>query len=399
VTTSSEPDIIARRMWLVVAKRDFWVRLRERGFVISTALTMTVLTVFVLLKAYGGSGAEHFRLGIAGESQSVPTELLTAQAKAAGVTLTIGRYPDAGSATRAVSAGTQDAALIDGTRLLGDHSVPQSLSAIVEAAAVQERISSNLDPALSPAQVQAILDPAPIAVITIAPADPNQDTNRTVAFVAVLLLYGQLFGYGIAVATGVIEEKASRVVEILLSAIRPRELLAGKVLGVGALGLLQLVCISIYASVLASATGAMHLPAHALGTVAIAVGWFALGFAFYASIFAVAGALVARMEELQNAIVPINLLILASFFISIGAVQSPDTTPAVVASLLPFSSALAMPVRIAVGSATLPQILASLAILVASVAVLIPFAGRLYANAVLRTGSRVKLREVWRASR
>jgi ABC-2 type transport system permease protein len=399
MTMRSEPDISARRMWLVVAKRDFWVRLRERGFVISTALTMTVLTVFVLLKAYGGGGAAHFRLGIAGDSNAVPTELLSAQAKAAGVTLTIQRYADAGSATEAVSAGVQDAVLIDGTRLLGDHSVAPSLSAVVEAAAVQQRISSNLDPGLSPAEAQAVLNPAPIAVTTIAPTDPNQDTNRTVAFVAVLLLYGQLFGYGIAVATGVIEEKASRIVEILLAAIKPRELLAGKVLGVGALGLLQLVCISIYASVLATATGAMNLPAHALGTVAISVGWFALGFAFYASIFAVAGALVARMEELQNAIVPINLLILASFFISIGAVQSPDTPLAITASLLPFSSALAMPVRIAVGSATGPQILASLAILLGSVAVLIPLAGRLYSNAVLRTGSRVKLREVWRASR
>ncbi|MEP7059396.1 MAG: ABC transporter permease [Actinomycetota bacterium] len=394
-----DPEIGTRRMWLVVAKRDFWVRLRERGFVISTALTLTVLTVFVLLKAYGGSGAAHFHLGLVGESQAVPVSALQAQADAAGVTLTIQRYADAASATRAVSAGTQDAALIEGTRLLGDHSVPSELTGVVEAAAVQQRISSNLDPALTREQADAILNPGPVAVATIAPSDPNQDTNRAVAFIAVLLLYGQLFGYGIAVATGVIEEKASRVVEILLSAIKPRELLAGKVLGVGALGLLQLIFISIYSVVLASATGAMHLPAHAIGTVAIVVGWFVLGFAFYASIFAVAGALVVRMEELQNAIVPINLLILASFFISIGAVQSPDTTLAIAASLVPFSSALAMPVRIAVGSATPAQIVAALAISIASVAVLVPLAGRLYANAVLRTGSRSKLRDVWRVSR
>ena len=394
------PDTSARRMWLVVARRDFSVRLRDKGFVISTALTLTVLTVFVLIIAYGGGGgAAQFRLAIAGEGQALPVSVLRTQARAASVSLTIRVFADAVAARAAVSAGMQDAVLIDGTELVGDHSVPPQLTNVVEAAAVQHRIATNLDPSLTPDQVQALLNPLPVAVRTIAPADPNQATNRAVALVALLLLYGQLFGYGIAVASGVIEEKSSRIVEILLSAIKPRELLAGKVLGIGALGLLQLVFISVYAVVLASATGAMHVPAHALGTVAISLGWFALGFAFYASLFAVAGALVARMEELQNAIVPINLLILASFFISITAVGSPDTPLAIAASLLPFSSALAMPVRIAVGSATPGQILASLAILVVSIGGLVPFAGRLYSNAVLRTGSRVKLREVWRATR
>ena len=395
MSKSDDPEIFTKRMWLVVARRDFRVRLRDKGFVISTALTMAVLTAVILIKAYGTGGTTNLRLAIVDHGQSIPMSTLQAKAKVAGVTLTLRRFVDAATAQAAVSAGTQDAALIEGTSLVGEHSVAPLLVGIVQAAAVQQRISSNLDPSLSADQVRAALDPAPVAVQTIAPSDPNQETNRAVAFVAVLLLYGQLFGYGIAVASGVIEEKASRVVEILLSAIKPRELLAGKVLGIGALGLLQLIGISIYAAVLATATGAMHLPAHALGTVVISVGWFALGFAFYASLFAVAGALVSRMEELQNVIVPINLLILASFFISIGAVTSPDTTLARTASLLPFSSALAMPVRIAVGSATFGQILVSLTTLVVSVGVLVPFAGRLYSNAVLRTGSRVKLREVW----
>jgi len=219
-----------------------------------------------------------------------------------------------------------------------------------------------------------------------------------VAFVAVLLLYGQLFGYGVWVATGVIEEKASRVVEILLSTIHARQLLAGKIAGIGALGLLQLMCIAAYGIVLATATGALDLPAQALGTAALAIGWFVLGFMFYASLFAVAGALVSRMEELQNAIVPLNLVILASFLISIGSVQDPNSTLSIVASLVPFSSALAMPVRISLGAATVPQIVASLVILLGSTALLVPLAGRVYSGAVLRIGARVKLRDAWRAS-
>jgi ABC-2 type transport system permease protein len=224
--------------------------------------------------------------------------------------------------------------------------------------------------------------------------DPDRDTNASVAFIAVLLLYGQLVGYGIWVATGVIEEKASRIVEILLATVPSRTLLAGKILGIGTLGLGQLFLIAAYAIGLATVTGVLEVPVRAAGTAALVLGWFA----FYACLFAVAGSLVSRMEELQNVIVPINLLILASFFVSINAVRDPDEGVGVLASFLPFSSSLAMPVRIALGAAPPWQIALSLLILVATIGALIPLAGRLYAGAVLQIGPRVKLRAAWRGA-
>ncbi len=165
------------------------------------------------------------------------------------------------------------------------------------------------------------------------------------------------------VATGVIEEKASRVVEILLSAIRPRQLLAGKIAGIGLLGIVQLAFIATYAIGLSLVIGALELPGTAVGIALVVLAWFVMGFAFYAGLFAVSGSLVSRMEELQNAMVPINLIIFVSFFISIGALEYPDSTLSVVASVLPFSSALAMPVRIALGSATAAQIALSVTLL------------------------------------
>jgi ABC-2 type transport system permease protein len=127
------------------------------------------------------------------------------------------------------------------------------------------------------------------------------------------------------------------------------------------------------------------------------IGWFVLGFSFYASVFAVAGSLGSRMEELQNAMVPINLVILVSFFISVGALQDPDGLLPRVASILPTSSALAMPVRIVLGSATTGEVVLSLALAVLSTLALIPLSARLYSGAILRTGARVKLRDAWRA--
>jgi ABC-2 type transport system permease protein len=196
----------------------------------------------------------------------------------------------------------------------------------------------------------------------------------------------------------VIEEKSSRVVEMLLSAIRARQLLLGKIIGIGTLGLAQLLVISGFALALAFATNAIHIGATALGAVGLVIGWFILGFAFYATLFAAAGSLVTRMEELQNVIVPINLTILVSFFISIGALQDPNGRLQVIASLLPMSSALAMPVRIVVGAATGWQIALSLVLLIGSTILLVPFAARLYTGAVLRTRGRVKIREAWRSA-
>jgi ABC-2 type transport system permease protein len=307
--------------------------------------------------------------------------------------------PDHAAAEAGLADGSLDAVLIAGDRLRAKSDAPGELDGTVQLAVAAARIRSVLvTNGVPDDQVSSLLAPPRIAVSTIEPRDPNRQTNATVAFVAVLLLYGQLFGYGVWVATGVIEEKASRVVEILLSTIRARELLAGKVAGIGALGLLQLTCIAGYAIVLASVTGLLHLPLQAAGTALLVIGWFVLGFAFYATLFAVAGSLVSRMEELQNAIVPLNLVILASFFISLGSTKDPSSTLSIVASLVPFSSSLAMPVRIALGAATAPQIVASLVILIGSTLLLIPLAGRLYAGAVLRVGSRVKLRDAWRAS-
>ena len=399
-----DPAVTDRGMWRVVAARDFWVRLRDKGFVISTMITLTVLSVFILIRAYTG-GPESFQLGYVGER--TVADRVAALADRSGVEVSVIGFDDPGTADAALRDGRVDAVVKGGLddvrtgtaslRVLRD--TPQLLDQLVQGAAIGLRIDAALSEAGVPdATVQELKDQHPIDASAILPPDPDQASKAAIAFVAVLLLYGQLFGYGVWVATGVIEEKNSRVVEVLLSAIRARQLMAGKIAGIGTLGLLQLIFIALFAITLASVTGAIDLPANSLSAAALTVGWFVLGFAFYAAMFAVAGALVSRMEELQNAIVPINLLIFASFLISIGALQDPDSTVARIASLLPISSALAMPVRMVLGSATTWEVLASLALVIGSTALLIPLAGRVYAGAVLRTGAKVKLRDAWRAA-
>jgi len=388
-----------RGAWWLVARRDFWVRLRERSFLISTLLNVGVISVLILARASGGfGGAPSFDLGAVGDQGVAIANASERFAARSDITVEVHPYPDEASAQAALRDRTIDA-VVTGTQLYGLESVDPRLQALVQTSAHRAAVARVLAEHHVPeAERQAATSTDPLTLGALQPAPPDRQDNAAVAFVGVLLLYGQLFGYGLWVATGVIEEKASRIVEMLLSAVRPRQLLAGKILGIGVLGLAQLITIAGFAIGLALATGTPFVKSTAIWAALLVIGWFILGYAFYASLFAAAGSLVSRMEELQNVIVPINLTILVSFIISIGSLQDPNSTLAVVASILPVSSALAMPVRIVLGAATGWQIALSLTLLIGSAVALVPVGARLYAGAVLRTGSRVKLREAWRAA-
>jgi ABC-2 type transport system permease protein len=382
-----------------VARRDFWVRIRERSFLISTLINIAVISILVLARASSAVGAgPSFDLGYVGPSSIATGAAQLGHGAQPPIPIAVRAFADRATADAALRDGSVDA-VVDGNELIGFTGIPDVLSSLVEASARNAAVTALLDEHQVPqTERDAANDPTPLVLAVLQPAPPHRSENAAVAFVGVLLLYGQLFGYGIWVASGVIEEKASRVVEMLLSAIRPKQLLLGKIVGIGTLGLAQLIVISSFAIGLAFATNAIDVSSSAFGAAGLVIGWFILGFAFYATLFAAAGSLVTRMEELQNVIVPINLTILVSFFISIGALQDPNGRLQVIASILPTSSALAMPVRIVLGAAPGWQIVLSLMVLVGSTVLLVPFAARLYSGAVLRTRGRVRIREAWRSA-
>jgi ABC-2 type transport system permease protein len=389
-----------RGVWRVVARREFWVRLRDRGFLISTSITLVVLSGFILFHRYGGSGGPAtFELGTLGPGSAQTAPLVQQLAHDQSVTVHVQAFNDGSAADAALTSGRADAILANGDSLLVFKSASPVLVGLVQSALQEKSLTSAMKGAgVQPGQIEQLLHPPPLPVSALQPQSPNSQQDSTIALVGVFLLYGQLFGYGVWVASGVVEEKSSRVVELLLSSIRPRQLLAGKLIGIGSLGLLQLTFIATWAIALSLVIGSLHLPLHATGIALLVLFWFGLGFAFYSSLFAVAGALVSRMEELQNAIVPINLVILASFAISLGASQAPDSLLARTVAILPFSSSLAMPPRIAMGDASPIQIAVSIGVLVGSTLVLVPIAARVYSGAVLRIGARVKVRDAWSAS-
>jgi ABC-2 type transport system permease protein len=354
----------------LVARREFTERVRERSFLISTGITLAIVIVVLVLPALLGFGG--------------PNEYTVAAGDARGQAVAERAVQVAKEFDAKVSIADSNVdATLTGDQIRADGTPDDKLLSILQVANQQVQSSA----------------PPPLRVITTTPVDPDRDAKAGLAFFTILILYGQLLTYGFWVATGVVEEKSSRVIEVLLATIRPKDLLAGKVLGLGLLGLGQLLLVALFGLVVAAATGALDVTGDLVVAIALSLGWFVLGYAFYASAYAVAGALVPRQEEIQSSTTPLTMLILISLFAGFAVNDNPDGTLGHVTAFIPPMAPVTMPSRIILGAAPAWEIAASAALMIAATLLLIPFAGRIYGAVVLRTGSAVKLRDAIRLAR
>jgi ABC-2 type transport system permease protein len=386
-----------RWAFLLVARREFVERARDRSFKISTGVTLAFLVGFILVASLSG-GAKRYVVGVVGDESASSMRLARTATRSLGFSISVRSYETESAATSAVRKGVVQAAVVGG-EIVVKSTPQQQLVAALQVSIQQSQVRRALaDNGLSSEQIDNALDrPAP-QVRSLEPIPPRRGQAASIAFVGVLALYGQLFAYGYWVASGVVEEKASRIIEVLLATIRPAQLLRGKILGIGTLGLCQLIVIGATGIAVALATGTLQFPAGAALAVVYVIAWFLLGFAFYSSLFAVAGAVVSRQEDLQATITPLSLIIVASFILGVQAVANPSSPLAAVASLVPFSAPLTMPSRLVLGQASLATGALSATLTVAGALLLIPVATRAYSRAVLQSG-RVRLRDAFRRER
>ena len=200
------------------------------------------------------------------------------------------------------------------------------------------------------------------------------------------------------VLNGVIAEKSSRVVEVLLASIRPRHLLAGKVLGIGLLGLGQMAVLVAVGLGSAFATGVVEIPTTTIGALGSVLLWFVLGYAFYAVVYAAAGALVSGLEDAQNVATPVGLFTGLMYAFSTIAVNVADDVLVVrVITLLPPVAPFALPGRASLGNLEAWEVAVAVVLMLAAIYAMIRLAGRLYAGSILQTGARVRVRDAWRS--
>ena len=387
------------KTWLV-AGREFTERIRSRAFLISNGAILAVLLLAIGLP-YVLNDDDPFALGhLGGEAEQVGA-LVLAQQEAFDLEVELTGVEDRDAAESAVLDGELDAVLLDATTVLTDGGLGRAMEALLANAANTVGVDAALEAAgLDPGQRAELFAIAPLQVEQVADrADAVDvfDPSVAVVYGAVFLLYGLLAVYGQWVAQGIVEEKQSRVVEVLLASLRPTELLSGKVLGLGALGLLQILLLAAVATAGLLLTEVVEIPRAAWGALALVVPWYVLGFLLYASLFAMAGSLVSRVEDLQSAVMPVILVLVGAILAVQFALLEPSGTVATVAGLVPLTAPIVQPILFAVGQTAWPQVLLAIALAIVFIALLLPLAARFYRNSVLRTSGRVSLREAWGA--
>jgi ABC-2 type transport system permease protein len=261
-----------------------------------------------------------------------------------------------------------------------------SLAGLLEAAGVDD-------------EVAAILELTPLAVERVGEQDPAEAGARLiVANLGVVFLFAVLIMYSSMIINGVIEEKGSRVIELLIEAVPARQLMTGKVIGLGLVGLGQTLVIFGLPAIVLSIVAREVVPAGVAPLAWLVVLWFVLGYAFYAVIAAGFGALVSRPEEAQAVLVPANVLMITGYLVGFVAVNAPDATFARVFGWLPPTAPYVMLVRQVLGTPTLVEVLGSLALMVLAIVGATLLAARLYRGGILQIGARVRLRDAWRGA-
>jgi ABC-2 type transport system permease protein len=384
---------------LLVARRELVQRARSRAFRIGVAITALAAVGFVVLPSVLTGGSSARRVGVVGEPSPQLRSAFTTAALAFDTKVTTVAYPDVRAGQQALRSGDADVLLVSDEELVWKQEADPELSAIV-ASAVQaverQRIMDELG--LSPEQMAALLQPQALRSRSLEPVSKDEAARIGLATIALVILFASISIFGGFLVTGVIEEKANRVVEVLLSRTRPEELLAGKVIGMGLLGLGQMLIVGACVLAALFAVGTAHLPDTTPGMVGWVVLWFVLGYALYSVVYAAAGSLASRQEDAQSVSVPVTMLSLIAYFLSFAALESPDGLLARVCSFLPPVAPFVMTIRAAVGGVAPWEVAVAIALMALSTYGLIKLGGRIYAGAILRVGPKVRLRDAWRSA-
>jgi ABC-2 type transport system permease protein len=388
-----------RRSIFLVASREITERTQGRAFGISTIAIIAVVLAGVIVPALDDQTTT-VHAGTTGATPAALERALRDAARAGDAQLDPRRHPTVAAGEAALREGDIDVLIVGSEQLVWKSEPDAEIAAAVTAAVQRVRFSERAAAlGLTGQQAAALLAPAPVPARSLDSADPDREAREAIAFVSFILLLLMLLTYGTAVAEGVAQEKGTRVMELLACRVQPRDLLAGKVLGIGLVGLGQMLLALLAAATAVVALDTIDVPAAVPATLASTVLWFALGYAFWSVALAAVGALVSRAEDLQAAVAPLTWTMTLCAMSAPVAAGAPDAWYSLVCSLLPITAPFAMPARIAVGDVAAWEIMLAVAMILTATYGLVRLGGAVYSGSLLRTGGRPRLRDVWSATR
>jgi len=420
------------KLWTII-KREYLERVRTRWFFIATIFGPVFFGSLIILPAYmakrsKGSG-EFVNMIIldatsTGVGQKVATALNTGRQP--GSVPPIVRVVPPAELSQAESTATHqvmnrqasgyvvlDAQTVKGDELRYSGRDATSLNDM-------ERLRTTVKEAILRDRLEEVgVRPDRVKELTFMPlklspqriTDTGRGGSGTVSIIfagaVAFLLYMSIVLYGQNVLRGVLEEKTTRVAEVVVSSVPSETLLAGKVLGVGAVGLTQQI-IWVVASVamfklrapimarLGAPAAPFQLPEISIGLAILLLLFFLLGFTFYASLYAAVGSSINTEQEAQQAVLPLLIMLVATAVFINPILMNPTSRTAFVMSILPFSAPIIMPLRLAIGSVPWTDLVLSLVGLALSCVLAVWIAARIYRVGLLMYGKRPTMREMAR---
>jgi ABC-2 type transport system permease protein len=402
---------------LVIARREFAERARSRWFLAGTLLGPLGIIALIVVPALLIGNPAGTRVEIVDHSGVLAQPLAAALTDARWKPAIIAPdTPDADEMARIRDRKINGflvvpADALDGGRIAyrGDNGsnqiVQAKLGEIVRLAVQNERgkragIGDKLAEILKP----VTFDPQQTNGKTEA---ASGDVLSAIGYAIAYVLLAAILGYGVAVMRSVVEEKTSRVMELMVATIKPRSLMTGKILGVGGAGLVQVAVWLVMAALTLTyrdqilgafgiAAGKVELPALTFDVIAIALGFFVVGYFFYASMYAAVGAMVSTEQDAQQVQLPVMLVLMVGLASVTSVSGDPRSVTATIMTSIPFWSPLLMPMRYLLGGATLADVVISLAILVVSTVLIARAAAKIYRIGVLMYGKRPSAQELLR---
>jgi ABC-2 type transport system permease protein len=411
-----------RRLWPII-RREYLERVRSKAFMIATLLGPVLMTLLTLAPALMmGRTGKPLRLALLDETgrlaAPVAAGLATRKLKEQPRFIVESEDQTDVAAEQALKTKVLEGAL-DGYLKLPEAVLEggkaeyygKTVSNMIDINLLEDSVSSAViaerlaGAGVDRSRVEELTRGVDLKPVRLSTTGEREDRGASfiLSFILVMMLYSTVLMWGQAVLTSVIEEKTNRVVEVIVSAVRPHHLLAGKLLGVGAAGLTQflvwaltLILLSLFGAGMAASLGVGKLPEISPTTLVFFLVYFLLGFLMYAALFAAVGACVNTTQEAQSLAFPVFMpLILAVMFL-MPVLQAPDSGLSVGLSLFPLFTPLLMFLRISVLQPPVWQIALSVVLCVLTIMGIVFVAGRIYRVGILMYGKRPTFPEIMR---
>ena len=386
----------------LVAAREIRERVHGRIFRVGTIIILLVVAGAIVIPVLHKSSTSAQHVAVLGGDRAALERLVRAEAVRVGTTVDFVSVASVAAADDELRSGTLDVAVVDGDRIVVGQAINPTdgsdTSNLVDAVSVALGVEQSYKAAgLTTTQIQQLGSTKPIPVRSLEPAAKTHTVNGA-SVIGVILVFVMLTQYTTWILMGVMQEKASRVVEVLLATMRPIQLLSGKVLGIGLVAMGQAATVLVFALILGRAVGSDVLHGAEPVALAAALVWLLLGYAFYCWVYAAAGSMAERQDQVQTLALPLSLPMIVGYVIALTAASSGSASLFVKAlAYFPPTAPFAMPVLVGLDQVQWWGFAISVLVTLASTVVVARVASGIYLRAVLRTGGSVPLRQLVRS--